>query len=244
MWPGSVEVGHIGIEHALELLLLQDEQMIEALTSHTSQEAFTDGIGSRGVIGRFENLDATGLGNSCKAHAKLAIIVPNEILRPHAISSGLPKLLGGPSVGGRARHAEVDHSTRVEFDNEEGEQRAEEEVSHGEKVTGPDLLSMGVQERLPDLSMWSCGAHSSHVLLNRPLADAEAQLKQFAPDALCSPQAIIPRHLLDQVHGLLGDPGRERSCPRLISPKELETQAMPPQERLWLNDEQCLFLSV
>jgi hypothetical protein len=105
-----VEVGHIGIEHALELLLLQDEQMIEALTSHTAQEAFTDGIGSRGVIRRFDNLDATGLGNSRIAHAKLAIIIPNEIFRPHAISSGLPKLLGGPRVGGRARHADVDHA--------------------------------------------------------------------------------------------------------------------------------------
>lgn len=107
-------------------------------------------------------------------------------------------------------------------------QRAEEEVSHGEKVTGPDLLSMGVQERLPGLSMWSCGAHSSHVLLNRPLADADAQLKQFAPDALCSPQSIVPGHLLDQGHGLLGDPWRERSCPGLVLPKELEALAMPP----------------
>ncbi len=31
-----VEVVHIRVEHALELLLMEDEQMIEALTPHTA----------------------------------------------------------------------------------------------------------------------------------------------------------------------------------------------------------------
>jgi len=35
MRPGSVEVVHIRVEHALELLLMEDQQMIEALTPHT-----------------------------------------------------------------------------------------------------------------------------------------------------------------------------------------------------------------
>jgi len=39
MRPGSVEVVHIHVEHALELLLLEDEQMIEALAPDTAQEA-------------------------------------------------------------------------------------------------------------------------------------------------------------------------------------------------------------
>src|SRR5215470_1631723 len=45
MRSGLVEVRHIGIEDALELLLLEDEQVIEALTPHTTQIAFTDRIG-------------------------------------------------------------------------------------------------------------------------------------------------------------------------------------------------------
>jgi hypothetical protein len=36
----------------------------------------------------------------------------------------------------------VDHFARVQFDEEEGEQRTEEKVSHWEKVASPDLLSM------------------------------------------------------------------------------------------------------
>jgi hypothetical protein len=49
-----VEVDHIRIEHALEFLLMQDEQMIEAFLTNTAQEAFTDGIGSGSVNGGFE----------------------------------------------------------------------------------------------------------------------------------------------------------------------------------------------
>jgi hypothetical protein len=46
-----VEVDHIGIEHALELPLMQNQQMIEAFLPHAPQEALTDRIGSWRVIG-------------------------------------------------------------------------------------------------------------------------------------------------------------------------------------------------
>src|SRR5215469_11452647 len=209
MRPYLVEIGHIGMEHTVELPLLQDEQVIEALASHTAQEALTDGIGSRRVVGRFEDLDATGLGNPRESHAKLAIVIPDEILRPHTKGRSFAKLLGHPGVSGRACHADVDHLTRVQEGVEEGKQRAEEQVSHRKKVAGPDLLGMGTQERLPGLSMWSCGAHSSHVFLNSALTNVDAQLEQFATNTLCSPESVVPGHLLDQGHRFLGNPWDE-----------------------------------
>jgi hypothetical protein len=72
------------------LLLMEDEQMIEALTSHTSQEALTDGIGAWSVIGGFENLDATRLGNPSEAYTKLAIIIPDEVFRTSTKGGGFP----------------------------------------------------------------------------------------------------------------------------------------------------------
>ena len=142
MRPGSVEIVHIRAQHAVELLLMQDEQMIKALTSHTAQEPLTDGIGSRGVVGGFENLDVTRSSQPRETHSKLAIVIADEVLRTHPIGSGFSKLLCRPSVGGRACHADVDHFARVQFDNEEGEQRAEEEIGDGQEVARPDLPSM------------------------------------------------------------------------------------------------------
>jgi hypothetical protein len=60
MQPSLVEIGHIGIEHPLELPLMQDQQVVLAFLSDAPQIAFADGIGSWGMNRRFEQLDATG----------------------------------------------------------------------------------------------------------------------------------------------------------------------------------------
>jgi len=96
--------------------------MIQALSSNTPQKAFTDGIGARGVIGRFEQLDATRCCHSSETGAKLAIMIVNEVLRRVSIGNGLPKLLCGPIVGGGLGHTDVDHFPRSQFDDEEGKQ--------------------------------------------------------------------------------------------------------------------------
>ena len=142
MRPGSVEVVHIRVEHAVELLLMQDEQMIEALTPYTAEEPLTDGIRARGVIRSFENLNVTRLRNPSEAHTKLAVVITDEVLRPHSKGGGFPKLLCSPSVSRISCHADVDHFARVQFDDEEGEQRVEEEIRDREEVAGPDLLGM------------------------------------------------------------------------------------------------------
>ena len=142
MRPCSVEVVHIGVEHALELLLMQDEQMIEALTPYTAEEALTDGIRARGVIWRFEHLNVTRIGNPSEAHTKLAVVITDEVLRPHTKGGGFPKLLCSPSVSGISCYADMDHFARVQFDDEESEQRVEEEIRDRKEVAGPDLLGM------------------------------------------------------------------------------------------------------
>ena len=86
-----VKVGDIRIEDVLELLLMQDEQMVEALTPDTPQEAFTDGIGTWTVIRDCEHLNVTRLRNPREGHPKLGIIILDEILWPHTKGSGFPK---------------------------------------------------------------------------------------------------------------------------------------------------------
>jgi len=105
---------------------MQDQQVVQAFMLHTPHEPLTDGIGSRGMIRGCENLDTTRLGNPREGHPKFAIIISDEILRTLTISGGFSKLLRGPSVRGRSRHADVDHLPRVQFDDEEGKERAKE----------------------------------------------------------------------------------------------------------------------
>jgi len=161
----------------VELLLMQDEQMIEALTPYTAEKPLTDGIRARGVIRSFENLNVTRLRNPSETHPKLAVVITNEVLRPHAKSGGFSKLLGSPSVSRISCHANVDHFARVQEGDEEGEQRVEEEIRDREEVASPDLLRMGVNERPPRLSLWPCGTDLPHVLLNGTFRKMKAQLE-------------------------------------------------------------------
>ena len=80
MRSSMVEVCHILIEHALELPLVKDQDMIKAFLSHTPQEAFADRIGSWCMIGRFENLNRTRCHHASKARPKFAIVITNQIL--------------------------------------------------------------------------------------------------------------------------------------------------------------------
>ena len=41
-----VEVGHIGIEHAMELPLMQNQQVVQTFLPYAPQEALADRIGS------------------------------------------------------------------------------------------------------------------------------------------------------------------------------------------------------
>jgi hypothetical protein len=91
MRPGSVKVVRIRVEHAVELFLMEDKQVIETLSSHTSKKPFTNSIRFRGVIGCFENLDSTRLRNPREVHPKLAIVITDEVLRSHPIGGGFPK---------------------------------------------------------------------------------------------------------------------------------------------------------
>ncbi len=194
---------------------MQDEHMIETLTSHTTQEALTDGIGSRSRIRSFEHLDVTGLGNPIEGHPKLAIVITDEILRSHPIGCGFSKLLCRPRVGGdRVTPTWItfrECSSMMKKAKSEWKKRS----VTGRRVARPDMLSMSLQKCAPSLSSWLGGADLPHILLNGPLAEADAQLEQFASDPLCSPQSVVPGHFLDQGHSFLGNPWCERSCPRL-----------------------------
>jgi hypothetical protein len=77
------------MQDPLQLLLLQDEQVIETLATHTAHKAFTDGISARRMNGRFEYLDATGCGHARETGSKLAITIVNEILRSLCIGGCL-----------------------------------------------------------------------------------------------------------------------------------------------------------
>ena len=130
MWSCSVEIRDVGTQDTVQLLLMEDHYLVQALSPHTPQKAFTDGIGSWRMIWRFEYLHVARCCHTGETGPKLAIVIANEIFRRLSIRSRLAQLLCGPNVGRRARHTYVNDFPRSQFDDKEGKQRTKEQVSN------------------------------------------------------------------------------------------------------------------
>jgi hypothetical protein len=79
----------------------------------------------------------------------------------------------------------------------------------------------------PPLASWLVGANSSHVLLDCPLADPQAQFEEFTPDPFRSPESVGFRHFSDQGNGFGGDLGPVRRGLGLALPIEAEELPRP-----------------
>jgi hypothetical protein len=54
MWSGFIEIRNVSMQDTMQLLLMEDQQVIQALSPHTQEKAFTNGIGSWCVVGGLE----------------------------------------------------------------------------------------------------------------------------------------------------------------------------------------------
>ena len=141
-----------------------------------------------------------------KLDSKFAVIIPNQIAWFFSIRSRFSQLLRHPGIGGGSGHIHVDDLPRFQVDDEESKKRAEEKVWDLEKIAGPDLCGMIVQESSPVLSTWSFEANQLLMLLNGPFTHSNIELEQLTTDALRSPKPVICRYLFDQADRLGRDP--------------------------------------
>jgi len=134
MWSCPIKVRDIPLEHTLELLLVEDQQVVKAFLSHTPQEAFANRIRSGSVIRCFKNLNATCRRHPSETGPKFTIVITYQILRCLPIGRGFSQLLRHPGIGRGSSDSDMDHPSCLELDNEEGEEWSKEEISHLQEV--------------------------------------------------------------------------------------------------------------
>ena len=112
------------------LLLVEDQQMVEAFLSDAPQEALADHIGSWCMNRRLKYLNRTGGRHTSKARPKFAIVITNQVLGCLSIGCCFSQLLRHPGIGRRACHSDMDHLAGPQFDEEEGKERSKEDVGY------------------------------------------------------------------------------------------------------------------
>jgi hypothetical protein len=72
------------------------------------------------------------------------------------------------------------------------------------------------------------------------LTDMDAQFQQLSPNPFSSPKPIVLGHLPDQGDGLGGDLGLVNLSFGLALPVQAKELSMPPEQGVWLHDEERL----
>ena len=195
-------------DEAPQVVLVEDKDVIEEFASQRADEPFGKGVHVGCVDRGAYDLRVDAGEDTGEPGAELRIVVANEHLRSSPIERCVACLLRAPGVRRRVRHGGVNNRTIPHVEKEEYEDLAKPRVVGLYEVGRPrDVIA---QERRPSLAIagWT---RALHVLLDRPLADADAELEQFASDAFGAPQRVARGHLPDERGS-----GRWRS-PRSIS---------------------------
>src|SRR5260221_14693926 len=98
MGSGLIEIDNILVEKPGELLLMEDQEMIQAFSPHASQKAFADSICLRRPVRRSKNLDSTCCRYARKTRPEFAIIIPNQVYLSFSKRSCFPHLLRDPGI--------------------------------------------------------------------------------------------------------------------------------------------------
>ena len=91
-----VEVGHIGSEHAREVPLMQNQQVVQTCLPDTPGEALADRMGSGSLIRGLEKPDATGRRYPEETGSKLTVVITKQIRGCLPIRRGFPNRYARP----------------------------------------------------------------------------------------------------------------------------------------------------
>jgi hypothetical protein len=99
----------------------QNEDPVEALSAHASQEALADRVHIRGAKGGFDDPDAHALRGPVEVETEFAVAIPDEHLRPGAERRGVSRLLGRPLLARGTCNGDVHDGSSIDVNYEECE---------------------------------------------------------------------------------------------------------------------------
>jgi hypothetical protein len=138
-------------------------------------------------------------------------------------------------------HVEVKNTSACNFHHHEYIDRLESCRHDVKEVTGDDRFGVVAHERHPAL-LWVGGTFGrfGHVAPNRAGRDADSDFQQqFIGNALFAPSWIAKGYFPDKLSDI-GGHLRATARPRFPFPKQTAAFAMPPNQRVGLDDNESL----
>ena len=161
-----VEMVAILPERAPQMIVVQDQNMVQAVSPNAAKEALANCIAVRRSRGRLDDDRAATRRHCIKRGAKLGVVIPNQEPRAVLEWHRFAELLCGPLVRWVAGDVEMDDLTVIESNQEQCKYGSESEVVELKKIAGPSLLRVVLKKGAPRLPMGVAGPDAARVLLD------------------------------------------------------------------------------
>src|SRR5262249_52239479 len=150
MGTPRIEVGHVLVQDALQVALVDDDQMIQTFGPGRSDPPLSQRLRPPGSHGRVDLPDAEPLHAAVELNPEPAVSVTNQIpWRVPLPATRVHDLQGHPCGGGMPGYPNLHDLPSLVAHHEEDVQRLEEDRANREEVARPDVLRLARQELPP-----------------------------------------------------------------------------------------------
>ena len=109
MWPNIVDVRTVLSENPATLTVVEDEEVIQALSPDTAQEALAHGSGPWGTDGSPEDPDPARCCDASELGSIRAVVVTDQGARPYSERRRFSPLVRDPHIGWMPCDSHMDH---------------------------------------------------------------------------------------------------------------------------------------
>ena len=194
-------VGEVVVENALSMLLVFEDDVVEAVPAQGADHPLAEGIGRGRARWCGEESGAKSSDAALEVGAIDRVsVVDEESGDLLGIAGRLRDALGGPGSAWMLGDAGVDDGASAEGENDEDVEDAESPCDEDEEVAGPGLVEVVADEGSPALATLSVQTRRA-VLGDGARGDLVAELGQFGGDDLLTPCRVLAPHPPDEFCG-------------------------------------------
>lgn len=192
-----VVVGDVLGHEAVEVLLVEDDDVVEKFSTEGARHAFGDAVLPWAAGGDLLVLESKRTNRGGNASLEDGVVVADEVLVPGLEGEGLSEVLVDPLGVWAIGDAEVEDGASAMLNSEPEVERSEGGGGDGDEVHGDDAVAVVGEEVSPALALPLGGVWSlelGEIAPDGALCDLEPELLELRMDAGCAPGWVLAGH--------------------------------------------------
>ena len=233
----TVVVRNVVVEDALGVVLVPDDDVVEAVPAERTDHALAERVGLGCARRRGEESGAESADAAAKVGALDRVAVVDEEARNlMSICRGLDDALRGPAGAGMVGNGGVDDLAAAKGEHDEHAEDAESGGQDEEEVAGPGFMQMVAYEGVPTLATLTIEAGWT-VLGDGARGDLVAELGQFGGDDLLTPGGVVAPHSPDECAEICIDRGTTWRTAGAPAPEQAPRGAVPADNGVGFHEQ-------